>query len=118
MKTLLEQFREVKEYIDGHATPYFKYENVRDKLGIAPGRLRIFLSILHEVGYIEKYSKHAWRKKDVRKEVIEELSLLIHERIQVLNGQKKQLKHEVLKAKFDYAIEELLLLEENIRKME
>lgn len=118
MKTLLEQFREVKEYIDEHATPYFKYESVRDDLGIAPGRLRIFLSILHEVGYIEKYSKHAWRKKDLKKELVGKVSAHINERVRVLNRQKKQLKHEILKAKFDYAIEEMLLLDEYIRETE
>jgi len=118
MKTLLEQFRMAKEYIDKNANPYFKYSKMEEELGILPGRLRIFLSILHDVGYIEKYSKNAWRKKDLRKEVIEEISSLINERIRVLNRQKKKLKHEILKAKFDYAIEELLLLDENIRKME
>lgn len=63
---------------------------MEEELGIPPGRLRIFLSILHDVGYIEKYSKNAWRKKDLRKEVIEEISSLISERIRVLNGQKKK----------------------------
>ena len=56
MKTLLEQFRMVKEYIDKNANPYFKYSKMEEELGILPGRLRIFLSILHDVGYIEKYS--------------------------------------------------------------
>ena len=68
-------------------------------------RLHIFLSILDDVGYI-------------RKEVIKGTSSLINERIRGLIWQKKKLKHEILKAKFDYAIEELLLLDENIRKME
>ena len=81
-------------------------------------RLHIFLSILDDVGYIEKYSKNSWRKKNLRKEVIKETSSLINERIRGLNWQKKKLKHEILKAKFDYAIEELLLLDENMRKTE
>ena len=72
MKTLLEHFRMVKEYIDKNANPYFKYSKMEEEVGILPGRLRIFLSILHDVGYIEKYSKNAWRKKDLRKEMMQD----------------------------------------------